>query len=157
MQEGTLEHLETIRLEHRRKLRTYRLDEGKRYFHVFLASDRLGLQGLLDMYLATPDSCFPVEFKNTGHRMATNHKYQLTAYVLLLEEYYGKPVRGGFLYFIPRKEACFIEVTPGMRLFVKDRIKKIRTIIDCQTFPEAPRQRGRCVDCEYKNFCGDVR
>ena len=157
MQEGTLEHLETVRLEYRRKLRAYRLDEGKRYFHTFLFSDRLHLQGLLDMHLATPDGFFPVEFKNTGHRLATNHKYQLTAYVLLLEEHCGKPIRGGFIYFIPRKEACFIEVTPGMRLFVKTKIKKIRTIIDRQIFPEAPHQRGRCVDCEYKNFCGDVR
>lgn len=35
MQEGTLEHIKTARLEHRRKLHAYRLDEGKRYFHTF--------------------------------------------------------------------------------------------------------------------------
>lgn len=157
MEEGALAHLETVRLEHRRGLRAYRLDEGQRYFHTFLASERLGLQGVLDMHLVTPAGCFPVEFKNTGHhRLAVNHKYQLTAYALLLEDYCGRPVRGGFVYFIPRKTACYVEVTPRMRLFVKEKIGKIRTLIANQIFPEAPRRRGRCVDCEYKNFCGDV-
>jgi CRISPR-associated exonuclease Cas4 len=156
MQEGALAHLEAVRLEGRRSLKAFKLEEGQRIFRTPLVSDRLGLTGLLDMHLVTPTGCFPVEFKDTNRPLSVNHKYQLAAYVLLLEEHYGKPVRGGFIYYLPRKTARYIEVTPGMRVHVKDKLKKIRSLIERQIFPEAPRRRGRCVDCEYKNFCGDV-
>lgn len=157
MQEGAQAHLEAARLEGRRTLKAFGIAEGRRFFRTALVSERLGLKGVLDMHVATPAGYFPVEFKDTNRPLATGHKYQLTAYALLLEDHYGKPVRGGFVYFLPRRTLRYVEVTPGMRAYVKGVLEKIRRLVERQVFPEATLRRGRCRDCEYKNYCGDVR
>ncbi|MGB9904223.1 MAG: CRISPR-associated protein Cas4 [Desulfotomaculales bacterium] len=157
MAEGAQAHLEAARLEGRRTLKAFGLAEGTRFFRTALVSARLGLKGVLDMHIASPAGYFPVEFKDTNRPLAAGHKYQLAAYVLLLEDHYGKPVRGGFVYFLPRNTLRYVEVTPGMRLYVKGVLGKIRRLVERQTFPEATLRRGRCRDCEYRNYCGDVR
>lgn len=157
MAEGAQAHLEAARLEGRRTLRAFGLEEGTRYFRTALVSERLGLKGVLDMHIASPAGYFPVEFKDSCRPLAAGHKYQLAAYVLLLEDHYGRPVRGGFVYFLPRRTLRYVEVTPGMRLYVKGVLGKIRRLVEGQTFPGATLQRGRCRDCEYRNYCGDVR
>jgi CRISPR-associated exonuclease Cas4 len=156
MEEGKLEHLKLEKLENRRKLRRYRIDEGERCFRTFLKSERLGLQGILDLHLITPDGYYPVEFKNSLRHGSLNHKYQLTSYGMLLEEHYQRPVRCGFLYLIPRQEIYPVELTTMTRSFVRHLVDKIRIMIEHEIFPAPPNQRGRCTDCEYSNFCADV-
>lgn len=155
MEIGKEEHLKTARLEGRRRLRSYGFEEGKRFFNVYLFSSRLGLEGVLDMYVAVPRGSFPVDFKNT-YRPAVNHKYQLLAYTLLLEDYLRQPVRGGFIYLIPSRHTVYIEATPEARLYTKRLMGAIRSLIRREHFPAVSRSRGRCADCEYKNYCGDV-
>lgn len=86
MAEGKLEHERVADLEERRSLRAYGLSEGVRRFDVSLSSDRLGLRGRLDMVIETPGEVIPVDFKNSQGKVGLNHKYQLTAYALLVEE-----------------------------------------------------------------------
>ncbi|MDH7578357.1 MAG: CRISPR-associated protein Cas4 [Bacillota bacterium] len=155
MEIGKEEHLKTARLEGRRRLRAYGLTEGERFFNTYLFSPRLGLEGVLDMYLAVPRGSFPVDFKNTC-RLAVNHKYQLLAYALLLEDQLGRPVRGGFIYLIPLGRAVYVEATPEARLYTKRLLGAIRGLIGQEQFPSLPRRAGRCADCEYRNYCGDV-
>lgn len=156
MEYGKLEHIELDRLEKRRKLREYGLREGERRFHTFLSSERLGLNGLLDMHIVVGKDYFPVEFKNSTRRPGINHKYQLIAYAMLLEEACARPVRAGFFYMIPHKKIYPLEITPNVRDFTRSIMKKIHAIINEGVFPPAPRRPARCFDCEYRNFCGDV-
>lgn len=155
MEIGKEEHMKTARLEERRRLRAYGLAEGRRFFNTYLFSPRLGLEGVLDMYIAVPRGAFPVDFKNT-YRMAVNHKYQLLAYALLLEDWLGSPVRGGFIYLIPAERTVYVEATPEARLYTKQLLGAIRGLIVREQFPALPRRAGRCTDCEYRNYCGDV-
>lgn len=152
---GKEEHFTTARLEERRRLRAYGLAEGERRFNTYFYSARLGLEGVIDMYVATSHGNFPVDFKNAC-RVALNHKYQLVAYALLLEDHFGRPVRGGFIYLIPYKRAHYIELTPEARLYTRRLIGAVRNLVAREHFPAVPRRRGRCVDCEYRNYCGDV-
>lgn len=156
MEEGKKEHLRLDKLENRRKLKRYNLEEGERRFHTFLRSERLGLQGILDLHIVSPSGYFPVEYKNSLRAGGLNHKYQLTAYGILLEEHYRKPVRCGLIYLIPRQEIYTIAFTTMTRAFVRRIIKKIEEIITSEILPPPPTQRGLCTDCEYRNFCGDV-
>lgn len=156
MVEGQLEHEDVEAREHRRTLRAYGLKEGERHFAMRLRSERLGLSGVLDMIIVTPTEAIPVEFKNTSTSPGLNHKYQLTAYALLTEERWEKPIRRGFVYLIPNKRAVEIEITPSMRLFVLGVLEDIRAMLMSERMPAATRQTGRCVDCEFKNYCGDV-
>jgi CRISPR-associated exonuclease Cas4 len=156
MEEGKLQHLRLEELEMRRRLKRYRLEQGERRFRTYLRSERLGLEGILDLHIVTPAGCYPVEFKHTLQRSALNHKYQLTAYAMLLEEHYRRPVRYGFLYLMPREEIRDLEITPVMRSFTRRLCEKIRDIVRREYFPPPPGNRGRCVDCEYRNFCADL-
>ncbi|MDI6908114.1 MAG: CRISPR-associated protein Cas4 [Thermoanaerobacterales bacterium] len=153
---GKEEHIEFERLERRRTLRAYRLAEGERRFRTPLESPRLGLRGVLDMHVVTSLGCLPVEVKYTASRPGLNHKYQLVAYAMLLEDAYGKPVRHGYLYLIPSKNVYVVEITPNARAFVRRMLLQIADLIRRETFPPATRRAGRCVDCEYRRFCGDV-
>lgn len=156
MEYGKLEHIELDRLEKRRKLKAYGLREGERRFHTYLNSERLGLSGLLDMHIVAVKDYFPVEYKNSTRRPGINHKYQLAAYAILLEDAYDRPVRAGFFYMIPHKKIYPLEITPNVRLFTRSILKKIHNIIEKSVFPPALRRPARCFDCEYRNFCGDV-
>lgn len=150
------EHLELDRLEKRRKLVRYRLDEGERFFHVRLQSSHLGMEGVLDMLISSPAGLYPVEFKHTIRGPELNHKYQLVAYAMLVEEHYNRPVRFGFLYLSPGKRIFSIEVTPNARIFVKRLAGMIRRIIECQQMPPRSRSQRRCRDCEFRNYCNDI-
>ena len=156
MEEGKLEHGRTEELEERRSLRAYGLTEGQREFKVHLASERLGLSGLLDMAIVTAQEAIPVEFKNTSGPLGLNHKYQLVAYALLVEEKWGRPVRRGFVYRIPLKRSQELPITPNGRRFVLRLLAQIRRLIVTETMPPHTTRRGRCRDCEFRRFCNDV-
>ncbi|MDA8235149.1 MAG: CRISPR-associated protein Cas4 [Clostridia bacterium] len=153
---GQERHVELDCLEKRRKLKRYNLAEGERKFHTHLYSPRLGLEGKLDLHIICGQEFFPVEFKNTLKGPGLNHKYQLTAYAMLLEDVYRRPVRYGFIYLIPTGTIHELEITPNMRQHVKEIMTKIRCMVKGQSMPGTAIRKQRCVDCEYRKFCGDV-
>jgi CRISPR-associated exonuclease Cas4 len=155
MEEGKIEHEHVAELEERRSLRAYGLAEGERQFNVSLHSERLGLSGKLDMVILTQAEVIPVDFKNSSGEVGLNHKYQLTAYALLVEDRWQKPVRRGFIYLVPLKKAHEITITPNMRLFVRNILSQIRTMIESESMPAPTRQKARCRDCEFGNFCNE--
>lgn len=156
MAEGKLEHERTAELERRRSLRAYGLTEGIRHFDVALASRRLGLRGQLDMVIETPAEVIPVDFKNSEGTVGLNHKYQLTAYALLVEEAWGRPVRRGFIYLIPQRRAQQVRITSNMRGWVHKALREMRAMLSSERRPNPTRIRGRCTDCEFRNLCPEV-
>lgn len=158
MEYGREAHLELDRLEKRRTFRRYNFKEARRLFHTNLYSPRLMLEGRLDMHIIAGGEVFPVEFKNSlSSGVYLSHKYQLVAYAMLLEDKYNKPVRYGFLYFAPFEKAIPVEITPNARLHVKQTMGKIRDIASQEIMPPRTLKYKRCIDCEYRNYCGDVR
>lgn len=159
MEYGKLEHVEIQRLEKRRKLRAYNILEGERIFQPFLQSDALHLCGVLDMMITSCDgNIYPVEFKHSASdRKGLHQKYQLAAYAMLLEEKYCKVVRYGFLYLIPMKTIIPVEITHSMREHVKKALSAIRAVIAAERIPMYIRSKQRCTDCEYRNYCADLR
>lgn len=156
MQYGNEAHAELERLQKRRNLSAYGFDEGQKIFHRLLYSRRLGLSGKLDMIIETDRGVYPVEFKNSSRTSLRFHKYQLMAYGLLLEDLSGKPVRKGFLHFIPEDKVVPVIFTDNIRLYTKRIIDDIREIAMTQKFPKKTSHKRRCVDCEYRKYCADV-
>lgn len=66
MTEGRLQHERVEDLEHRRTLHAYGLSDGERAFDVRIASERLGISGILDMVIVRRHEVIPVEFKHTS-------------------------------------------------------------------------------------------
>ncbi len=158
MEYGKLEHVEIQQLEKRRGLKPYGVLDGERSFHVWLESSRLGLQGVLDMMItSTTGEIYPVEFKHSISKKGLHQKYQLAAYAMLLEDMFRKPVRYGFLYLIPVKTIIPLEITCSMREHIKKVLSAIRNLISGERIPGYVRSKHRCCDCEFHNYCADLR
>ena len=88
-----------------------------------LCSDMLGLQGIVDLIIKPARGEFiPVEYKNMnsdGGRVCMDHKYQLVAYVLLIEESFGTVVKQGIVNYLHEGLIVQFEITPTMKSQVK--------------------------------------
>lgn len=156
MEYGKMEEERIDRLEERRGLRRYGLGAGKRYFHYFLHSARLGLSGKIDMLIETESELFPVDFKYTAERPHLNHIYQICGYALIIDDVCAKPVRKGFVYLIPQEEAVEFEITDALKYDTGVMLNAIRDMISSERMPGVVDNRNKCYDCEYRNYCGDV-
>jgi len=143
-------------LEKRRTLKRYNLENGEKIFKQKVFSQSLGLSGKLDMIVKTERELVPIEMKYTFNKPGLNHKYQLAAYMLLLEDVYNCNIRGGIVHIIPDKSSYYYKNTDSLRSKVFEIIDSIREIISNEKFPDKCKQWRRCKDCEYKNYCGDV-
>jgi len=162
MEEGIRRHEEEEDREERRSLRHYQLEEGERYFHVILQSERLGLTARIDLAIATPSLTAPgaeaivVEYKDSEQKAGMHFKLQLAAYALLLEEAWNIPVKRGFIYSIPQRSAEVVMITPLLRKKVVQTVSQIRQMVERQAMPEPTKAQGRCATCEFRRFCNDV-
>ena len=84
-------------MEKRRGFRRYGLDHGERRFGVWLHSSRLGVAGKLDLLIVTDRAAFPVDFKDTEGGVRYNHRVQLAAYALIVEENLALTVPAAFV------------------------------------------------------------
>lgn len=159
MHAGITAHDDEVTREHRRSLQAYGVREAERQFDVRLANEQLGLSGRLDLVLIDPDgdrgAAIPVDYKLTREGGA-NVERQLAAYALLLEACWGKRVERGFLYLIPLRRAEPVRLTKSLKQRVRDALAQMRTIAEIEEMPPPVRERGKCVDCEFRRFCNDI-
>jgi CRISPR-associated exonuclease Cas4 len=156
MQRGKAVQAVTEALERRRRLREYGLAVGERHFDVWLRSQELGLTGRLDLLIVTPEACLPVDFKDTEGGVRRNHRTQLAAYTLLVEEAFGKPVPAAFVYLVPKDQVVEVEVSQADRDEVVGTLARLRQMILEERMPDPTPLRARCGPCEYQNYCADI-
>ncbi|MBS1873460.1 MAG: CRISPR-associated protein Cas4 [Acidobacteria bacterium] len=156
MEEGRRAQEAVESLEVRRTMRQYGFDGARRRFGVWIADDDLGLAGRIDLLLEGEGEAAVVEFKLTAGEPGENHRAQLTAYALLAELRLGCPVRRGFVVRIPDGRVFELEPGEAERAGVLDAIGAIRKAVEGEELPGATVVRGRCLECEYQNFCGDI-
>ncbi len=143
-------------LEQRRGLREYGLASGERLFGVRLHSSRLGLTGHLDLLVRTATTAHPVDFKDTDGPVRFNHRVQIAAYALLVEEAYNLSVPSGYVYLVGRGEVEEVAVRDEERAAVQRRLDDVRDLVARESLPPPTRVRARCEGCEYRNYCADV-
>lgn len=156
MERGKSEEIRLDALEKRRGLARYRLQEGERRFHVWLDSERLGLSGKLDLLIVSGQDYFPVDFKYTRGRPHRNHLVQLAGYALLVEENFKTSVQTAFIYLVPIQQVVAVDLSRGLKEQTLGYLDDIRTMVREGLLPPATSVRGRCTDCEFRNYCGDV-
>lgn len=158
MDAGVVAHIREEGMEQRRSSRAYGIkgEDVKKEFGGTLYSERLGLVGRVDMMLVLPNEVCPVEYKDSRGPLGLHHKYQLTAYALLAEERWGKPVRRVFVYWIPLRRAQEIVITPAMRRYTVRLLNGIRRMLGDDLRPKPTSRRARCHDCEFRRYCPDV-
>lgn len=156
MKHGKEEHQRNDELEPRRTLQRYGLETGEKKYKVRLVSHRLGLKGKMDLLVIQDDNYIPIELKYSTKEPSLNHKYQLGAYCLLIEDQYETTIRKGLIHLLPKKETFEVKVTPKFRGKVREIIGEIEEVIREEIMPRPTKERGKCQDCEYRNYCGDV-
>lgn len=156
MEYGKIAEDKIDRLESRRKLKRYGLSGGKREFHKQVYSKKYGLSGKVDLLIETASSCYPVDFKYTISQPRKNHLYQLLGYAVILEDTHNCNVDKGFVYLIPKEDAVVFDLSSELKEETKKLIDEIRQMIYCQQTPPPVKERVKCLDCEYRNFCGDI-
>lgn len=143
-------------LERRRGFRRYGIVEGKRHFGLALRSERLGLSGRLDLLIETEEACYPVDFKDSDGPVHSNHRTQLAAYALLIEDTLGTRAPTGFVYRVPVKDLVAVDIRAQDRLLAESAIAEIRRAVVAEAMPEPTPVRNRCIACEFRNYCGDI-
>jgi CRISPR-associated exonuclease Cas4 len=156
MQEGKQAEDMFERLEVRRKLAKYELEGAERRFRVWMSDEELGLSGKADLLLCGSREVAAVDFKLTSGEPGANHRMQLAAYSMLAERMTGLPARRMFVYRIPDSRLFEMAFGEHERNAVLAAARDICAMSASQALPNATAVRGRCVDCEYQNYCGDV-
>jgi len=143
-------------LEMRRGLEEYGFDGARRRFNVWLSDESLGLSGKADLLLEAPGRVAVVDFKLTSGEVGDNHRAQLTGYSMLAEAALGVPAERAFVYRIPDNRIFAVEITAELRMEVLAAIDAIRKMCEVQWWPPPTPVRGRCVECEFANYCADI-
>jgi len=162
MRHGQANHDAEETREARRSLRSYGLSSGERHFDLRLSSEKLGVRGRLDLAIAVPDrssagtEAVVVEYKDSEARPGPHFKLQLATYALLLEEAWNLPVKLGWIYLIPLRQAERIPITAALRRQVHETVDTIQAAIAGEGMPAPPTNRAPCMGCEFRRFCNDV-
>lgn len=159
--EGQEKHGVYVQKEMRRKDAIYYSSEfvgAEKLMFISLSSRKLRLTGQLDCIIKTvKDEYIPVEYKNMSSRKGKvwmDHKYQLVAYALLVEENYGTIVKRGFINYVPEQLILKVMIMPTMKTHVKRVIGHIKRIIKEETLPPIRVAKQKCTGgCGYKQIC----
>jgi CRISPR-associated exonuclease Cas4 len=144
-------------LEVRRGLGKYGFGEAEREYGVWLSDEGLGLSGKIDLLLKGGNGkAAVVDFKLTAGEPGENHRMQFAGYALLVRACLGMDVETAFLYRIPDSKLFAIAMTEELLEKAREAVEAIGRMARGQEMPGPTAVRGRCEDCEYANFCGDV-
>lgn len=163
------EHVEGGLHDHRRTddpalaQRTRQEGEAARTRGVPLASERLGLSGVLDLIEEKDGRAYPVETKHgsaprdeAGRATAwDNDAVQLCAQALLLEEAFGQPVERGYQFYAGSRERVEVVFTEQLRAATLAAAARCRELAE-QEAPPAPlpaELRQRCFGCSLAPVC----
>jgi CRISPR-associated exonuclease Cas4 len=160
-EEGVEEHMECVKKELRRRDALYyspELTGAEKLLFIQLNSDRLRLRGSIDCIIKTVKGEYiPVEYKNMESNKGKawmDHKYQLTAYALLIEESYETVVKRGFINYMPEERVIGLEITPTMKRHVERILGHIRGMESGEELPPRRVSGRRCTGgCGYTWIC----
>jgi CRISPR-associated exonuclease Cas4 len=156
MDAGDEAHTEERARARRRTLWAYGLPKGERQFNVRVSDATLGLIGVIDELVTTPEGLLlPVDYK-LSRKVNDSFALQVVAYAMLLEAAYQRPVQQGYIYLIGERRLHTIAVTEAGRGAVQDALDTIRAMLRAETLPPPTPQRAKCRACEWRRFCNDV-
>ena len=140
-----------VHLADGRGLHSYQGRRGGWYREVYVKSDRLHLQGRVDLVEEGDGVITPVERKR-GNTFYDNDLIQLAAYAMLLEEHLGERVTVGYLYLYGTNSRHQIAITESLREKVLDTVGAIQAmhVNSIPGFCDNPR---KCAKCSVVVYC----
>lgn len=124
--------------------------------NVELISHRLRIKGKVDIIIITRyNEYIPVEIKwsELEKGMARRqHKAQIIAYALLIEDNFNTTVKRGLIYYSRSKKFSNIIITESDKRLIKNYIVKIYEIYK-ERIPKDSQNSTQCKDCGYNRYC----
>lgn len=134
------------------KLRVSRVLRG-----LELESVRLGLVGKLDYLLVTKNrELIPIEVKwseSLGGRIKWDHRVQLAAYALLVEDNLGSTVKRGYVYYLKDKRIVETLIDDDIKGIVKRMLSSMQEMVLEERDPGVRVPLSRCLNCGYLSYC----
>jgi len=136
----------------RKKLQCVRKDVA-----VYLVSRKYCLKGEVDEVLFLEDgTAAPLDYKfaEFKDKVYRTHKYQSALYGLMIADNYGVAVNKGFVCYT-RSNHLVQEIKLTNKDFERAiaLVNEVLEIIQKGFYPEATKNKARCVDCTYRNIC----
>ncbi|MBW2978957.1 CRISPR-associated protein Cas4 [Candidatus Woesearchaeota archaeon] len=121
-----------------------------------VSSFLLGLSGKIDRVEVYKDRLIPIEIKsgNPPREGAwENHKVQLAAYAMLLEDSFKIKVNQGFVDYVDADVRANIDINPFLRDKVKELIKKVNALFASKSLPPIVDNENKCRVCGLRQKC----
>ncbi len=139
-------------------LTVYRMVNGvKTLRSLVLRSERLRLIGCVDYVIIDKYGQYiPVDVKwCESDEPRKDHKAQLCAYAMLIEDNFNTKCKFGILYYVTKSEGKLFKVyfVNSLRKYVLNIIDDILSILKSSTIPKHTPNKNRCRTCPYSNLC----
>ncbi len=126
--------------------------EGNKIFSLSLSSDALGIAARFDVLEKDGDQYIPVEYKRGKEGDWLNHRVQLCAQALLIEENYQQTVTYGYIYYYGSKKRVKVDFDQILREQTLSAINEARRMIQDSQCPQVEYSQ-RCEGCSLKEQC----
>lgn len=121
-----------------------------------IISKRLALKGVIDQIEIYEKGFVPIELKTGScpkEGVWPNHKIQLAAYALLLEDNLNITVKEGFVAYLDAKQRRHVSINPFLRQEILDLIDKVGSLLKNEKVPDFEKNENKCNKCGIKNMC----
>ena len=149
------EHVEEGKIKHTR-VDTEMKDRKERGVKVsrrqYLASDKLGVSGYLDLIEQKNGVSCPVEYKKAGTGNWLNDQVQLCLQGMLIEEATGTSVPHGYIYYIGSKRRRKVVFDAELRQISRAFVTEAELLLETGKIPE-PVHDNRCNGCSVRGIC----
>ena len=121
-------------------------------------SEKLSLRGIIDQIEVYTRGYVPVELK-TGQcpkeGVWPNHKIQIAAYAMLLEDTYKTEIKEGFITYLDAKQRRHVPFNPFLKQEILELIEKTRMLLKSKEMPQKTDNQNKCRTCGLKEQCYD--
>lgn len=139
------EHVDHAGREHRGERQLYR--------SLYLCSEKLGLSVRCDVIEEVDGAIYPVEYKRGRQAGWENNHLQLCAQGLALEEWSGRKVSFGFLFYYGSFKREKVVFDQDLKKRTRQIIKQVRTMYLQNDPPEGIDDWDRCKKCSMVDYC----
>lgn len=133
----------------------------KSFTELLISSDSLGLKGSIDrVELRNQDEYVPIEIKSgkpPTRGVWPDHKIQVAAYSLLLENEYKKPVTFGYVNYIDSQLQRHVEIDDSSKKKVKEIMQAVEKLLHSDALPKIIDDKKRCDACNLKEKCYAIK
>jgi len=125
-----------------------------------IKSETLGLSGIIDQIEIYEKGYVPIELKSgraPKEDAWPNHKIQVAAYAMLLEEKFNTEVKEGFIHYLDVNEKRHIPINVFLKEETNELKNKVKALLESADIPDFCDNENKCNACGLKEECFDEK